>query len=74
MEEIILDPNSNHQPKPGDLERRLAQKQATLPPEAALQEIASAYKAGMQAGGKDEAELFNHKKTNEINPPDQQNP
>jgi hypothetical protein len=36
-------------------------------------EIASAYKAGMQSGGKDEAERQMQEKLDEINPPDQQN-
>jgi hypothetical protein len=36
MQELILNPNRNHEPKPGDLERRLAQKQAKLLPEEAV--------------------------------------
>ena len=68
MQEINLDPNSKHEPKPGDLERRLAKKQAKLPPEEALQEIASAYKEGLQTGGKAEAERRMREKLNEIAP------
>ena len=70
MQEINLNPNSKHEPKPGDLERRLAQKQAKLPPEEALQEIASAYKEGLETGGKEETERQMQEKLNEINPPD----
>jgi hypothetical protein len=68
MQELILNPNRNHEPKPGDLERRLAQKQAKLPPEEALQKIASAYKEGLQTGGKAEAERRMRVKLNEIAP------
>ncbi len=74
MQEINLNPNSKHEPKPWDLERRLAQKQAKLPPEEVLQEIASAYKEGLETGGKEEAERRMGQKLDEINSPDQQKP
>jgi len=67
MQEIILKPNRKRQPKAGDLEHRLAQKQAKLTPEETLQEIASAYKMGLQTGGKEEAEGRMREKLNEIN-------
>ena len=70
MQEIILNPSRKQQPKAGDLERRLAQKQAKLTPEEVLQETASAYKAGIQMGGKEEAERLMQEKLNEINPLD----
>ena len=69
MQEIILKSNER-QPQPGDLERLLAEKQAKLLPEEALQELATAYKEGLLAGGKAEAERRMRERLNEINAPD----
>jgi len=76
MPEVILKPEQlkKLESRSPDLRETLARRQANPTPEEALQEIASAYKAGMQAGGKDEAERQMQEKLDEINPPDQQNP
>jgi hypothetical protein len=53
-----------------DLRRRLAQKQAVLARAEALQTLATAYKEGLEAGGKEEAERRMRAKFDEINPPE----
>jgi len=71
MCEVIITPEQleDLERRGGDLERRLAQKQAKLPPEEALQEVASAYKKGLEASGEEEAERRMREKFDGINPP-----
>jgi hypothetical protein len=54
----------------GDIRRRLELKQAVLARAEALQRLATAYKEGREAGGKEEAERRMKKKFDEINPPE----
>jgi hypothetical protein len=71
MREIKIDPEGLEglERRNPDLRQILAQKQASLQAEEALQSLASAYKEGLEAGGEEEARRRVDEMFDKINPP-----